>query len=69
MKRIVIASDAVRKERMDICRSCENFLKIMRVCKICGCFMPAKTGLSDEKCPADPPKWKEVAEGEFVGVE
>jgi hypothetical protein len=28
-------------------------------CKLCGCIIPAKTRLKDERCPADPPKWTE----------
>jgi hypothetical protein len=53
-----IATDKIRKERYDKCKSCENFLKLIRVCKLCGCFMPAKTALSSATCPDDPPRWK-----------
>ena len=44
-----------RNARLDICKSCEHFLKLTASCKECGCFMKAKTWLSSAKCPVD--KW------------
>jgi hypothetical protein len=49
--------EEVSKERLEICKSCEN-LKSMNRCKICGCFMDAKTKLARFSCPIG--KWKEV---------
>jgi hypothetical protein len=40
--------DVVRKydrRRITICMSCDRFSKYTRLCKECGCFMPAKTKL------------------------
>lgn len=40
-------------ERLKICSSCEHFK--FRVCKKCGCFMPAKVKLQEATCPIG--KW------------
>lgn len=42
-------------DRMKICLQCEHFLKITKQCKKCGCFMPIKTRMPQQKCPVD--KW------------
>jgi tetratricopeptide (TPR) repeat protein len=42
-----------RDKRLDICRDCEHYTGIR--CKICGCFVAAKTWLRHEACPVD--KW------------
>ena len=42
-----------RDARLDICHSCEHYTGIR--CKICGCFIAAKTWLRHEACPLD--KW------------
>ena len=42
------------KERMQICKSCEFFLKY-QVCKKCGCFMPLKIAVKSALCPLG--KW------------
>lgn len=46
----------VSEERMSICKSCPNFLKLTKQCKLCLCIMPAKVILADAYCPID--KWK-----------
>ena len=43
------------QRRMDICRSCNRFNNTTKLCKECGCFMPAKTKLPNEACPIG--KW------------
>ena len=43
------------RRRMDICRSCDRFNNTTKLCKECGCFMPAKTKLPNEACPIG--KW------------
>jgi len=50
---LVKVDEDVRNERFEICKSCES-LKF-DFCKKCGCYMPAKTWLSDIKCPIE--KW------------
>ena len=50
----IITDTVLIKNRMDICSSCEHFA-ITKQCKLCGCFMPAKTLLSNAACPIG--KW------------
>ena len=42
-------------EKMKICLQCEEFIKLTRQCKKCGCFMPLKVMLPGMKCPIG--KW------------
>ena len=41
----------IRKERLDICRSCQHYFKPTGNCKKCGCFMRIKTTLAFTECP------------------
>jgi len=43
------------KERYNICKSCDRLNKLTKICKECGCFMPAKTKLKGKLCPLN--KW------------
>jgi hypothetical protein len=43
------------EERMSICKSCPEFIKLTTQCKKCGCVMKAKTTLKDAECPIG--KW------------
>jgi len=47
--------DEQRDSRLETCRACENFISLSSQCKLCGCFMKAKTWLPEAKCPID--KW------------
>lgn len=49
--------ESVRNERFDICKSCDQF-NSMEFCKICHCYMPAKTYLPFDSCPIN--KWGKV---------
>ena len=51
-------SSHVYKERLSICKTCELYVKSVRMCKDCGCFMPAKAKIANIRCPKD--KWTEV---------
>jgi len=42
------------ERRYALCKSCENF-SLQSSCKLCGCYMPAKTKVIDATCPAN--KW------------
>jgi len=44
----------VATARYAICKGCPE-LTITKQCKLCGCFMKAKTRLKDAKCPIG--KW------------
>ena len=52
--------------RMDICRSCEHFNNIVKTCKLCGCFMPAKTNFKEQRCPDNPPRWTEINQSNYA---
>jgi Family of unknown function (DUF6171) len=54
-KNIGRVEDSVAIERMDICKSCEYFLKVTGQCKKCGCIMAMKTKLPNATCPLE--KW------------
>jgi hypothetical protein len=49
------ALEDVRKQRLEICKSCEHFIKITHQCTKCGCFMDLKTKLRTATCPIN--KW------------
>jgi hypothetical protein len=49
------ASDDLAKERLKVCDECEFFGRLLRQCKLCGCFMDLKSKLLEAECPAD--KW------------
>jgi len=44
----------------DICKQCENFNSTIKVCELCGCFMPAKAFLPGTECPIG--KWSNKKE-------
>ena len=46
-----------QKQRMEICNSCERVNQTIKVCTLCGCFMPAKTLIKSTYCPDTPPRW------------
>jgi len=48
----------IARERLDICKTCPNFLSITKQCKICFCIMPAKTILAAASCPIG--KWHQT---------
>ena len=62
----ILVDKEVSDERMRICESCENYgmpdakLNWMgdKRCKLCSCYMPAKTTLAIASCPAG--KWDKV---------
>lgn len=42
-------------EKYLICKTCEEFNNKIKVCKVCGCFMPVKSKIPGMKCPKG--KW------------
>tara|TARA_B100001250_G_scaffold374407_1_gene361224 strand:+ start:19260 stop:19406 length:147 start_codon:yes stop_codon:yes gene_type:complete len=42
-------------ERLQICNGCDELRQNIKVCKICGCFVVAKTAIPSARCPID--KW------------
>lgn len=53
-----IVSREVYKERLSICRSCEDYNKPLMTCKNCGCFMKLKARMTMSECPKN--KWSKV---------
>jgi hypothetical protein len=41
--------------RISICKSCPNLVRLTTQCKLCGCFMNAKAKLTLATCPIK--KW------------
>lgn len=48
----------IAEERMNICRSCDNFISATTQCKECGCIMKMKSKLPNAFCPIH--KWEAV---------
>jgi hypothetical protein len=48
-------SEEAAFERLDICKSCPELIKLTSTCKKCGCFMKLKTHLKYAECPLG--KW------------
>lgn len=49
----VFVSDTEKNRRMEICRNCEHFNSTFVQCKLCGCFLEAKTRLQGFHCALD----------------
>lgn len=52
------------KQRLDICKSCDEYLPKVWTCKQCGCFMLAKAQIPTASCPLG--KWKSIYEGQDI---
>jgi hypothetical protein len=46
------------KERYSICKSCDQFNHLLKLCGYCHCFMPVKTQFKVFSCPMQ--KWGKV---------
>lgn len=55
LKSKIKVSDEEKNNRLNICLSCPELIKITKQCKKCGCFMELKTKLENAKCPIG--KW------------
>ena len=58
IKMIATTSSLQQSQRMEICKSCEHLTERLRRCRMCGCFMDAKTWLADQECPIG--KWHKI---------
>lgn len=47
------AEEAIRIKR--ICKSCDQYRKVIDQCKACGCIITLKTRLKESSCPIG--KW------------
>lgn len=50
-----LVEDDVRENRYNICKSCDEFDKNFKICKVCSCIMPVKVVWTDSECPTG--KW------------
>jgi len=55
-------SQKTKQQRLEICESCELFIKKVSMCKSCGCYMPAKAMFAISECPEG--KWLENEPGQ-----
>ena len=46
-----LVDEEVQLTRYKICEDCSEFRTSLRQCKMCYCFMPAKTMFKSSKCP------------------
>ena len=54
----VFADEKTQQERIAICNSCPELNDSLRQCKVCLCFVDAKTKLKSSSCPVK--KWHPV---------
>lgn len=52
----LMVEEDIAANRKSICDSCDNLFKPTAQCKLCGCFIYAKTKISSASCPIG--KWK-----------
>jgi hypothetical protein len=53
----ILADKTLISYRQSVCNSCEHLDKKFNRCKICGCFMWAKTRVVSMTCPLN--KWND----------
>ena len=60
-------SQDVKNQRMSVCKTCAEYNSMVKTCKQCGCFMPAKATFAVSSCPLN--KWESAAGGEdFINL-
>lgn len=47
------------QQRLSICMTCPEFIKLTSQCKQCGCFMKSKVKLPSSVCPLN--KWSKIS--------
>lgn len=53
--KIKFSEKTLAEGRIEVCQRCDEFQKISRQCRKCGCFMDAKVKLLHSGCPIN--KW------------
>lgn len=51
----ILIDSELYKKRLQVCKTCEHFIKISQQCKICMCIMPLKAKIKSSTCPKG--KW------------
>tara|TARA_R100001244_G_C5150600_1_gene129585 strand:+ start:385 stop:783 length:399 start_codon:yes stop_codon:yes gene_type:complete len=54
----------IYKERLDICRGCDKYIKVTGNCSVCLCFMRVKASIGLMSCPLE--KWLATSKLEKV---
>lgn len=49
----VFVSESTKNHRLSICKTCDHFDSTFTRCKLCGCFLEAKTRLQGFHCALD----------------
>lgn len=62
----LLVSEEVRKQRMDICKSCDYYDAKQVRCRQCGCFLESKVRFAIDSCPLS--KWT-VSDEKWVSNE
>lgn len=52
---VIQLDESAVERRLEICRSCDYYIKDSQRCSLCGCFMNFKTRLTQASCPIG--KW------------
>jgi len=45
----------IAEKRLNVCKMCDEYIAFTSMCRKCGCILPLKTKLLNEKCPLG--KW------------
>lgn len=51
----LVEDKSISSDRLAICKTCPELIKLTTQCKKCGCFMAAKTKIQEAVCPIG--KW------------
>lgn len=43
------------KQKLEICKKCDKYIKSVGICSVCKCFMPIKINIWGSNCPIN--KW------------
>ncbi len=44
-------TEEIGKQRISICMRCDQYSKLNKSCRVCGCFMLAKVRIKNKSCP------------------
>lgn len=58
----ILTKGTVHLIRRDICMKCDQLNHTIKVCKACGCWIPAKVHAAFTDCPLS--KWPKIEDGE-----
>lgn len=47
----VFAPKDIAQSRLQSCLECEKFVRVTKQCRLCGCFVAAKTKMRSASCP------------------